>query len=160
MSLTSSEYLSKEAFVKIQKELEHLTKVKRREISERIEESISLGDISESAEYQEAKEEQLMNEGRIAEIEDLLSRALVVSGQRTNKVYLRVDLGCFVVLKKKKTEEILKYKIVSFGESDPSENKISSESPLGSSLMGRKAGENVEVFAPNGKISYIVVEII
>jgi transcription elongation factor GreA len=153
----SSEYLSEKTKQDLEKELEYLMKNKRREISEMLEESISLGDISENAEYQEAKDAQLFNEKRIAEIEDLLSRAIVVS--QIKKVRIKIDLGCFVVIKKCKSNETCKYQVVGSGEADPSRNKISNESPLGISLLGRKKGEKVKVLTPKGKIEYTIIEI-
>ncbi|MFH1979408.1 MAG: transcription elongation factor GreA [Patescibacteria group bacterium] len=155
---TSSEYLSREKLDSLEKELEYLTTAKRREISERLEESISLGDISENAEYQETKEQQLMNERRIAEIEDLLSRAVVID-ETHRKIRANIEIGCFVVLQKMENDEPFEYQIVGSGDADPIERKISNESPLGESLLGRAKGEKVVVLTPSGKTEYTIIEI-
>ncbi|MFC1756998.1 transcription elongation factor GreA [Patescibacteria group bacterium] len=151
------EQLSKEAYQKLEEELKFLAKTKRGEISSKLEESSSLGDISENAEYQEAKEEQLMNENRIAELEDILSRAVIFS--KTTKTNVEIEIGSSVVLKKTTSEEVFDYFLVGSGESNPTERKISTESPLGKSLIGCKKGSKVEVLTPSGKISYTIVEI-
>lgn len=153
-----SEYLSGETYKEIEKDLEYLIKKKRKKISKRLEESSALGDISENAEYQEAKEEQLMNEKHILDLEDLLSRAVVVS--KTNKKRFCIEIGCFIVLKKKETGEICKYQIVGSGESNPVEKKISNESPLGQALLGQKKNVKIEVLTPTGKMSYTIMEIL
>lgn len=156
--MSPSQYLSKQAYKKLEEELEYLTKRKRREISRRLGESSSFGDLSENAEYQDAKDTQLMNEQRIAELEELFSCAVVFT--QTNKARMRIELGCFVVLKKENVKKEYKYQIVVSGEADPVERKISHESPLGQSLLRRKKGETVKVLTPNGEISYTIIEII
>jgi len=153
----ASRYLSEEAYKNLEKELEFLIKNKRKEISKRLEESISLGDLSENAEYQEAKESQLMNEQRIAELEDFLRRAIVM--RKSNKAKVKIEMGCAVVLQKKSSQETIEYFIVGSREANPVEKKISNESPLGLALMGRKKGETVEVITPRGKISYTIIKI-
>jgi len=155
-----SEYLSRETYGALEKELAYLTVEKRREISERLEESIHLGDLSENAEYQEAKEQQLMNEQRIAEIQDLLSRTIVLPVAQ--KTFSRIEMGCFVVLKKDGDETgcFYKYQIVGSEEADPVAKKISNESPLGSSLLRKKRGNKVDVLTPAGKIRYTVIDIV
>ncbi len=151
---SSSEYLSQEAFDKLQEEVNYLTKTKRKEISKKLEAAIALGDLSENAEYEGAKEEQLMNESRIAELEDLLSRAEIVAKTAAKKG--KIDLGCSVSLKKKNGSKKVKYEIVSAAESNPLEKKISKESPLGKSLLGKKVGEKAKVVTPAGEIIYTI----
>lgn len=156
----SLEYLSEATIKEFEKELNYLSVEKRREISKKLEESIGMGDISENAAYQEAKEEQLMNERRIAEIEDVLSRAKVVTGPQAYKTRLKIEIGCFVVLKRKESKETHKYQLVGSGEANPLENKISNESPVGSALLDKKKGQCVEVLTPAGKISYTIIDIV
>ncbi len=158
MASDSFEYLSEEAISQYKKELYYLVKHKRKEITEKLESARSLGDLSENAEYQESKEEQLNVETRIVELEDILSRAVVL--RRNEKERTVIEIGCVVSLKKDGSEEILQYQIVSSGEADPLKRKISNESPLGSSLLRRKAGETAEVLTPQGKIVYVIIEIV
>ncbi len=158
MALNSFEYLSEEALSRYKKELGYLIKHKRKEITEKLESARSLGDLSENAEYQESKEEQLNVETRIAELEDILSRAVVL--RRYEKEKGVIEMGCVVSLKRDGLEEILEYQIVGSGEADPLKRKISNESPLGSSLLGKKIGEVTEVLTPQGKIVYTIVEIV
>ncbi|MDD5032641.1 MAG: transcription elongation factor GreA [Candidatus Pacebacteria bacterium] len=155
--MAASYFLSKEAYAEFERELKNLMGKKRKEISERLEESISLGDISENAEYQEAKDAQLMNERRIAELEDILSRASIVS--RSNEEKNKVGLGCLVVLKKDGEKESCEYSIVGSEEADPSQRKISDESPLGNALLGKAKGGKAEVLTPGGKVEYTIMDI-
>lgn len=158
MNSESFEYLSEGAYQEFKKELDCLVRKKRREIILRLEAAKDLGDLSENAEYQEAKEEQLNNEFRIAELEDILSRAVIISDKKDGRVL--VELGCAVVLKKHEVEDCCKYQIVGPEETNPLKQKISHESPLGRSLLGRKAGDRIEVLTPAGKIMYTIIEII
>lgn len=152
------EYLSKKAFANLEDELVYLSTKRRGEISERIEEGASLGDISENAEYQIAKDEQLMNEKRIAELGDLLSRAVVIKKERG--VRITIELGANVVLKKENYEETISYQVVGSEEADPNEYKISNESPLGGAILNKKKGDKVEVLTPSGKVVYTIIDII
>jgi len=158
MSNSSFEYLSKDTHAKLEKELDFLVKDKRQEISKKLEESSSLGDLSENAAYQEAKEEQLMLEQRIVQLEDLLARAVILSQKR--KLSAEIIVGCSVILRKKRTGEQCRFCLVASKEADPKLKKISSESPLGVALLGRKKGEQVGVLTPNGKIEYTVIEVL
>jgi len=154
---SSSEYLTEDSKKGLEIKLAYLIKVKRQEISEKLEESISLGDLSENAEYHEAKEEQSYNEQRIAEIEDLLSRAIIIPSEQ--RVCLRIEMGCFVVLKKGGEEIMCEYQIVGSGEADPLKRKISNESPLGSSLLGKQKGDRIKVLTPRGEIEYTIEKV-
>lgn len=153
----SEEYLSQKAYVNLEDQLAYLSTQGRREISERIEEGASLGDISENAEYQIAKDEQLMNEKRIAELEDLLNRAVVI--RKEKGVRVTIELGASVILKKEHYEETIKYQMVGSEEADPSNHKISNESPLGGAILNKKKGDKVEVLTPSGKVRYTVIDI-
>ncbi len=150
------EYLSQEGLEKLKKELEELTKVRRFEFAAKIENAREQGDISENAEYEIAKEEQLRNEARIAEIEDILSRAVLIFKERGG-VYVR--LGSSFSLKKEGGDAIDKYFLVGPEEADSLAGKISHESPLGVALLGRKKGEKVQVLTPNGKINYTIIDV-
>lgn len=151
------EYLSKEAVAELEKELEYLTTEKRKEISERLSENSGMGDLSENAEYQDAKDQQLLNEQRIARIEDLLSRSLIVSQKNINRI--KIELGCRVVLKKIKTSEVYEYHLVGSGEADPSSKKLSSESPLGVSLLKKKKNDKIKVDTPAGRVEYVIIKV-
>jgi len=151
------EFLSLERQKELEKELDYLVKVKRKEISQSLSESSSLGDLSENAEYQEAKEEQLRNEQRIAEIEDLLSHAVVISD--SCKKRSNVEVGCFVLVKRLRSNFEEKYQIVGSEDVDPLAGKISYESPLGSALLGKKKGHTVRVLTPRGEMRYTIVEV-
>ncbi|MDO8555476.1 MAG: transcription elongation factor GreA [bacterium] len=153
----SSFYLSENAFKQLKQELDLLVKKKRKDISERLEAAISLGDLSENAEFKEAKEEQLNNETRIIELEDIINRAVIVSQDK--KTFPLIELGCTVKLQKDGSEEFCEYQVVGSTESDILNRKISNESPLGTSLLGKKKGETVEVVTPCGKIRYAIINI-
>ena len=132
----------------------HFLKEKRKEISKRIQEAQERGDITESAEYTEAKEAQAFNEGRIRELEDLLREAVVISKK---KKYDLIEVGCqFVVQNKKGKRE---FTIVGSEEADPAQGKISNESPLGRAFLGKKKGEEVVCRTPKGKVIYKIIRI-
>lgn len=146
--------LTPEGLEKIKKELDYLKNVKRQEISEKIEKAKELGDLSENAEYQEAKEEQGMMEARISELELLLKTAVVSDGNGKKD---EVSIGSEIVVESKGIEQ--NFKIVGFNEADPSKGLISNESPLGSAFIGKKKGDKVEVEVPAGIIEYKILEI-
>jgi len=146
--------LTPEGKKKIEEELDYLKNTKRKEVSEKIEKAKELGDLSENAEYHEAKDEQGMMEARIVELENLLKNAVMTENDGKKD---KVNVGCEVVVKSKLGEQT--FKIVGFNEADPSKGFISNESPLGSAFMGKKKGEKVEVEAPAGKMEYEILEI-
>lgn len=148
-------YLTPEGLKKLEKEQDYLVSVKRKEIAERIQRAKELGDLSENAEYADAKDEQAFTEGRIAEITYLLQKAVVVpkSGKATV-----INLGCGVKLKTG-DGKIKKYTIVGINEADPAQGFISNESPLGQELVGKSAGDKVELETPRGRMKYTVLEI-
>lgn len=137
---------------KIKQELQGL-KNRRQKISERIRTAREFGDLSENSEYEDAKNEQSFVEGRILELEEMLRRAKVMTKNGTDKV----ELGSTVILKI--DGQVPEYTIVGVSESDPATGKISIDSPLGHSLMGRAKGEEVEILTPNGKMTCEVVEV-
>lgn len=144
-----SEYISEEGLEKLKKELNELKTVTRKEIADRLEAAKALGDLSENAEYQEAKEAQSLIEAQIAEMEERL-RDVRVIGKVRSKDY--VEVGSTVVLRGERGQA--EYTIVGFEESDPASGKISNESPLGKAVLGRKKGDKFEVKTPSGLSSY------
>lgn len=149
------EYLSKEGLEKMKLELEDLATNKRKEVAERLEYAKSLGDLSENAEYQEAKEAQSMLENKIARLEDVIRRAVVITKHHGGVV----QVGSTVIIKKESSNDKKEYEIVGHEEADVSEGKISNESPLGMALIGAKKGETVSFSGPNGEIKYKVLDI-
>lgn len=140
--------ITPEGLEKLKQEIEELTTVKRREVAERIKEAREFGDISENAEYDDAKNEQALLEQRIAQLEERLRRATVVDGKDLDTDV--VNVGSIVHVKDQKTGESKKFHIVGATEANPLENKVSNESPVGKALVGRKRNEIVEVEVPRG----------
>jgi transcription elongation factor GreA len=141
--------LTPEGLDKLKAEIEYLSNDKRREVAERIKEAREFGDISENSEYDDAKNEQAMLEARIASLEDKLRSASVIDPAELDKDVVRV--GSLVSVKDEGSGKSLKYTIVGSTEADPSENKLSNESPVGKALVGRKRNDTVKVTLPNGK---------
>ncbi|MEA2308164.1 MAG: transcription elongation factor GreA [Thermoleophilaceae bacterium] len=132
----------------LKEKIDHLSTERRREVAERIKEAREFGDISENSEYDDAKNEQAMLERQIAELEDKLRGAQVIDEKAvTNEV---VSVGTTVHVKDQKTDKSVKYKIVGSAEANPSDNKLSNESPVGKALLGKKRGELVSVPVPRG----------
>ena len=156
MTELDSTYFSKEGLAKLKSELESLKTKKRKEIAGRLEYAKSLGDLSENSEYQEAKESQILNEAKIAELEDMLRRAVVVEHSALRG---QVDIGSQVAV-----EDVfgkrLNFTIVGANEASPAENKISNESPLGKALLNHKKSETVSVRTPKGILEYKIIDII
>ncbi|MDI3328269.1 MAG: transcription elongation factor GreA [Alicyclobacillaceae bacterium] len=142
---------------KLEEELEYLKSVKRREVAERIKTAISYGDISENSEYEDAKNEQAFIEGRIITLEKMLRNARIINDADVDTGV--VSIGSTVKLKDLEFGDIVEYTIVGSAESDPVENKISNESPVGRALLGRAVGEVVDVEVPDGILQYEILEI-
>src|ERR687893_626902 len=141
--------LTPEGLDKLKAEIEYLSNDKRREVAERIKEAREFGDISENSEYDDAKNEQAMLEARIASLEDKLRSASVIDASELSSDVVRV--GSAVSVKDEGTGKSLKYVIVGSTEADPSQNRLSNESPVGKALIGRKRNDSVKVQLPNGK---------
>jgi transcription elongation factor GreA len=141
--------LTPEGLQKLKEEIEHLSTVKRREVAERIKEAREFGDISENSEYDDAKNEQMMLEARIAALEEKLRSATVIDSSQIDADIVRV--GVKVSVKDEGTGKSMEYSIVGSTEANPSENKLSNESPVGKALLGHKKGDSVDVVLPNGK---------
>lgn len=153
--MEEQQIISKEGYQKLKNELEHLTNEKRKEIADRIERAKELGDLSENAEYQEAKDAQAFNEARIAEINNTLKNVKVVENNKTKN---EVVMGSTITIEDEKGNE-RKYTIVSFNEVDPGEGKISNESPLGVAFLGKKRGQETTVNTPKGEVKYKIKKI-
>ena len=149
--------LTEEGKKKLEDELNDLKLVRRREIAEKIKDARGQGDLSENAEYDAAREEQAKIEARIEELEQKLRNVKVIETD-TNKN--RISLGSQVKLLDMEFQEEVIFMIVGSTESDPSNGKISNESPLGNALIGHKTGAIIEVNSPDGIIKYKVIEII
>ena len=147
-------YLSKEGLEKLKEELNFLKTTKRKEIIERIETAKEMGDLSENAEYTDAKEEQGFVEGRVLELEDMINNATVVE-ENTNKSM--VNIGSMIKVRSEAGEK--DFHVVGSNEADPVKGKISYESPLGKAFIGKRIGDEVEVIIPKGIIKYTIVEI-
>lgn len=141
----------------LEKELEYLKTTREQEVVELIKEARSFGDLSENSEYDEAKNEQAKLYGRIAEIEEILSKVVLIEDE--NETSGRVGLGCTVVLKDRTTGSSDTYKITGSNEVNPMENKFSDDSPFGRALVGKGVGEVAVVEAPTGKFEFEVLEI-
>ena len=150
-------YLTPEGYEKLKEELDYLEKTKRREISKALEYARSLGDISENAEYDSAKNEQAHCEKKIAELKDKLSRARIIDPKQIPKN--QVFIGAKVLLKDLDTDEELEYMLVSQEEADYEAGKISIESPVGKSLLQRKLDDIVEINVPASTLRYKITKI-
>ena len=149
--------LTPEGHKKLSAEIEQLRTTGRREVAERIKEAREFGDISENAEYDHAKNEQAMLEARIASLEEKLRNATVIDQKSIDAG--TVSVGTKVWVKDQKSDKSVMYHIVGSAEADPSENKLSNESPVGKAIMGRKKGETVEVSAPRGTLKFKIMDI-
>ena len=139
---------------KLKEELEYLQTTKRKQIADRIKLAKEYGDLSENAEYQEAKEEQSFVEGRIIELEYMVKTATIAEASVNSDT---VQVGSQVTVNKDKQE--LRFTVVGSTEADPVNGKISLESPLGQAMLNRKAGEIFEVDLPSGKVAYKIINI-
>jgi len=147
--------LTAEGLAKIKKEYQELMGKRRQEIAQRIQKARELGDLTENAEYDAAREEQAQVEGRIAELEEMMKRAKVVKNSKHPKA---IDVGCRVRVHLEGKDE--EFYLVGAPEADPTKGKISNESPLGQALLGKKVGEKIEVEAPVGKLIYKILDIL
>ena len=140
--------ITPDGLAKLKRDLEELQTVRRREVAERIKEAREFGDISENSEYDDAKNEQAMLEQRIAQMEERVRRATVIDESDLDNGFVQV--GVRVHVKDQKTGDSRKFQLVGVAEADPSQDKLSHESPIGKALMGKKRGEVVNVEVPRG----------
>ena len=149
--------LTHEGLLELENELDNLKTVKRKEIAEKIKVALSFGDLSENSEYDEAKNEQAMIESRIATIEAMLKNVKIIDSQELSTEMIHI--GSKVTLRDIEFDEIVTYRIVGSNEANPENGRISDESPVGSALLGHKAGEKVQIDTPAGIIEYDIIEI-
>ena len=150
-------YLTEEGFLEIEEELNHLKQVRRPEIIKALKDARALGDLSENADYDAAREEQAQVEGRILELEKIMEQAEIIEKSRTDKVVLGTKVKIKYI--DEDDDEVEEYLIVGSKDADPSNNKISNESPLAQAIMNAKAGEVRSVNSPNGKYDVEILEI-
>ena len=150
--------LTPEGYKQLKSELDRLKTEKRREIAERIAAAREFGEIAENAEYDDAKNEQMMLEHRISQLEERLGDARVIDPKRVDTSI--VSIGSVVRLRDVAAKQTVEYFIVGSAEANPAERKLSNESPVGKAIIGRKKGETVEVVTPRGsKVKFKIMEI-
>ena len=167
-------YLTQEKLEELERELDHLKNIKRREIAQRIQDAKELGDLSENAEYAEAKDNQAWTEGRVLKINDILTKAIIVKNtdKCSNGVInvgrkIKVKQGggplgkleASASLGSARDRSLQDFEIVGSQEADPLCGKISNESPLGKAFIGKKAGDEVEVEVPKGVMKYKIIAV-
>ena len=148
-------YLTNEGFLELEEELNELKNVRRPEVIKALKEARALGDLSENADYDAARNEQAAVEGRIQELEKIMENAHIIEKKDTDKV----SLGTTVKIKYIDDDEVEEYRIVGSKEADPSNNKISNESPIAKALFDHKVGDIVTVESPNGAYEVEIVSI-
>ena len=149
--------LTRDGLKKLQEELDELKTVHRREVNERIRQAKEFGDISENAEYEDAKQEQAFVEGRILKLEGMIRNARIID--QSDYVADEVHLGATVRVKETGSGSAHEFTIVGSAEADPKNARLSNESPLGRALMGRKRGDVVDVTTPRGQMKYKIESI-
>lgn len=149
-------FLTQEKFEELKKELEHLKTVRRKEVAESLEYARSLGDISENAEYQEARDMQAAIEERIQYLEKVIKEAKIVANTKKGDV---IGLGTVVTIQKKDEKEKHEYTIVGTDEANIHEHKLSYLSPLGEALMGKTKGDSFTFETPAGKQTYKILKV-
>ena len=149
--------LTQEGLANLKAELDHLSTTRRREIAARIKEAREFGDISENAEYDDAKNEQALLVQRIAQLEERLRRATVIDEKDIDTD--AVSFGSIVHVKDQKSGDSQKFQIVGSTEANPAENKLSNESPVGKAIMGHKKGDVVEAPTPRGAKKFKIMEV-
>ena len=149
--------MTEDGLKQLEEELEYLKTKKRKEVSEKIKVALGFGDLSENSEYDEAKNEQAQVEARIVSVENMLKNAIVID--ESERDTSKVELGATVTIHDIEFDEDTTYKIVGSTEADPDEGRLSDESPLGKSLMGKAEGEMIDVDAPAGVIQYKILKI-
>jgi len=152
-------FVTKEGLQKLKEELDYLKNVKRKEVVERIKEAITYGDLSENAEYEDAKNEQAFTEGRIIELEEKIKYAKIIDEK--HKSVNRIRIGSVVTLRRlgKKQHDPEEYAIVGSTEADALNGKISNESPVGKALLNKEEGEIVKVQVPAGFVEYEILKV-
>ena len=150
--------VTQEGLAKMKEELENRKTVQRKKIADRIKVARDFGDISENSEYDDAKNEQAFNEGRIQELDDKIRRAVIIEEESTGQAD-KVIIGSVVTVLDNELNETETYRIVGTIEADPMQNRISNESPVGAALLGHKVGDEVTVETPAGPLVYTIKDI-
>lgn len=153
--MSDVQYLTKEKLQEFKKELDFLKTEKRKQVAESLEYAKKLGDLSENAEYHEARQAQAEVEDRISHLENIIKSAVIVGEQNGDMV----NIGSKIKIQKEGEKDIRNYVIVGSEESDMATGKISNISPLGSALIGKRKGDTVSVTTPKGKINYKLISI-
>lgn len=148
--------LTKNGLEELKKEYEQLVNIKRPRVVERLASSRKIGDLAEESEYTQAKQELSFIDGRISELEEVFKKAMIIDEGHEN--CQEVKLGCRVTVKSADNKESV-FHLVGEWEADPTEAKISHQSPLGQSLLGKKVGDKLEINAPAGKVVYTIIKI-
>ena len=151
--------LTRERLKALEEELNYLKTTREKEVAEQIKEARSFGDLSENSEYDEAKNEQAKLYGRIAEIENILTYAVVIDETTDAAAEDRVGLGCTVKVRDIEFDETDVFAIVGSQEANPMEKRISDDSPFGKAMLGRRIGDIVEVEAPVGVIKFEILDV-
>lgn len=149
-------FVTEESLLRLKEELEFLKNVRRKEVAERIRVAKDMGDLSENADYAQAKDEQAFVEGRIIELNKKIKNAIVIDDRHKNSEV--ATMGS--TLKVKCDEEIKEFKIVGSNDADPINGLVSNESPIGRALIGKKSGDSVEVETPGGIKKYDILNVI
>lgn len=150
-------FLTSEGYLELETELNYLKTDKRNEVLNSLKEARALGDLSENAEYDSAREEQAKLEARIKEVEYILEHATIIDDAQTEKD--KVTIGSTVSLQYDGDDEVEEYRIVGSQEADPFNNKISNESPIAMAILGKKVGQMAEVDSPNGTYKVKIVKV-
>jgi transcription elongation factor GreA len=151
----SDEYLlTKEGAEKMRAELKDMKTRQRQDISQRLRTAIQQGDLSENADYHKAKEDQAFLEGKIKEYEEVLAGAKIIQEKNS----LTIDIGSWVTIQEQNQPEE-RYQVVGATEANPRQGRISNESPIGSALLGKKAGDSVIVSTPRGEMKFIILKV-
>lgn len=156
MSTNEPVYMTEEGLAKIKEELEYLTTTRRQEVAKLIAEAKAEGDLRENAGYDEAKTQQGFLEGRVRELENVLKNVQIIDDETSTST---VSIGATVVVEEVGSDFEEKYEIVGSMEADPTNGRISNESPIGQALIGKRKGSTVKVATPGGDISFKILRI-
>lgn len=149
--------LTREGLENLKEELVNLKTVRRKEVAERLKQAIDFGDLSENSEYDDAKNEQAFIEGRIQTLEATIHKAKVIEDENLSSGV--INIGSYVTVRDVEFDEVEEYRIVGTSEADPMQNKISNESPLGATLLGKRQGQTIKVDAPVGALEYEIIKV-